>query len=195
MPSKLLLAALVSFLIVLCPNIGFAENDSSEAFKSRLGLVSTLSVSVGSHNRLLSLTGESERSFLFFDIYNIGYYVERISNQEESNIEALYLVYERDLGKEKVHDALRKGIEKNLKEGQFEEVSTDVDELFESISSDVKEGDTLEILKDRKGRLTFFYNEKKVYSISKALLARALWNIWMGDHSVVDRESLLKGLR
>ena len=195
MSSQLLLVSLVSLLIVLCPDKGFADNNRSEVFKSQLGFVSTLSVDVGGHNRVLSLVGESERSFLFFDIYNIGYYAERFSNKEESIIEVLYLIYERDLGKEKVHAALKKGIEKNLKEGQFEEVSDDFENLLEGINSDVREGDTLEILKDRNGILTFLYNKKKVYSISKALLAGALWDIWMGDHSVVDRESLLKGSR
>lgn len=188
MSKALSLGFLVLVLhLVLSVGSSLAEEVGKEG-RSELGFASEFRVKVGQATQLLAFWGESERSFLFFDIYNIAYYGLELGRAPE----VLHILYERDLPKEKVHSALKDGLAKNLTETEYKSLSVEVRELLESIGSDIKKGDSLSVMKMSSIKLDFHYNDQHVYTVTEPLLIAALWDIWMGKHSVVDKDALTK---
>jgi hypothetical protein len=149
-----------------------------------------LNINLDGLHLTLDLIGEAERTFLFFDVYDIAYYKELLLSKGVSLNEALYLKYERNLSKEKIHEVLEKGIKSNLTSQDFRSLSSEIDSLLSTIGKDIYDGDVLTILKSPNGQLSFLYNRSFVYKLDNSLLANAVWDIWMGEKSVIDRESL-----
>lgn len=184
-----------SFFIILFASINIdksiAEEIQGARVASSLGLDPELLIELEEQEYSLRLVGEAERSFLFFDVYNIGYYSELLVAKNVQNVELLHLIYERDLSKEKVQSVLREGIEENIESNKLANVDSEVTRLLGSIGSDIKAGDTLSILKHTNGTLALLYNDRFVYLVTIESLSSAIWNIWMGSKSVVDRDALL----
>ncbi len=183
------LVILLAVLSVLPQGCRVAQAGSHEALLSDLGFPRELVFEYLGQDFPFVLVGDAERSFLFFDIYDVAYYRSMLHGAA-SGLEILSIVYERDLAKEKIHKALRQGLKDNLQSDEWGGVSLEVEALLLSIENDVKAGDTLNILKVSEDKLTFIYNGQSIASFNNVLLVRALWAIWLGENSVVDRDSL-----
>jgi hypothetical protein len=185
------LIALFCFVPVM---LSFAGPESKHEASSTLGFPVISYLAHMQQTYTFVLIGEAERSFLFFDVYDIAYY-RSVSQSNKSNYaELLTLNYERDLPKEKVHNALSEGLEKNLSNHDFQALSQEITKLVSSINTDVKEGDSLKIFFKPEGKVSFYYNNVRVSSFSNTALSRALRAIWLGGQSVVDQAMLTKGL-
>lgn len=189
-PAFALLLAVLSFLPY---SDSIAQEGGSGTPTSELGFPRHILFEYNAQDLPFVLIGEAERSFLFFDIYDVAYYQSN-SIDPGSELEFLYLVYERDLAKEKVHGALRQGVKSNLKPSEWDEILLELEALLLSIDHDVSAGDTLKILKISNSKIAFFYNGQSIASFNNVLLVSALWAIWLGENSVVDRDSLTGNL-
>ncbi len=100
----------------------------------------------------------------------------------------------RDLTAEQIKTALVKGIEKNTSEAEFEQIGPYVKKFTRAISRDVKEGDEFVIRWLPDGSMISLYEGQPVTTIKSDRFAKVVWSIWFGEHSVVDRDSLVKQL-
>lgn len=143
----------------------------------------------------LKLNGMGLRRKLFFNVYVAGLYVEVPSDNaatliSSDQVKRLTLFMLRDLGKDKIIDALREGFEKNSK-AQMATLKDRLDRLT-SMIPDATRGSLLAItyLPGTGTILSGPPGEKQV--IEGKDFADALFSVWLGRNPVDD--DLKKGL-
>lgn len=143
----------------------------------------------------LKLNGIGLRKKLIFKVYVAGFYVETPSksaveliSSEQAKRMTLFML--RDLGKDKIVEALHDGFEKNAK-GQMPALKDRLDRMVALLPEEAKKGSTIVI--------TYLPGTGTVLSLpgNKAVIegkdfADALFSVWLGREPV--DEDLKKGL-
>ena len=149
----------------------------------------------------LTVTGTATRKKFIVKVYGIAHYMDVASfaSEEEALAAArsgehpsqITMEFVRDVGAEKIRNAYREGFEKNASAEDFQALSDQVI-LFLSFFDDVKKNDRFVLQRFPDGTVltTAAGEEKDVIRDEK--FASALWDIWFGDHSPVDRDDLVE---
>ncbi len=154
-------------------------------------------------NYALKITGTAARKKYFFKIYGMAHYLEdtdRKRKKEEAFQEALTdggakqitIEYVREVGPEKIRAVLREGFQKNTTPKEFEEIRPLVDELCGYFQKPVKTGERFILRRLSGGKVVFILQDKEMGTARSPLFARALWSIWLGERSVVERDKLVE---
>lgn len=83
--------------------------DASVSSHSELGFFLEFDQAYQERSYPLRFVGESQREFLFLDIYNIAYYQ---AQESLVKVQLLEIVYQRDLSKEKLRKASKGFVER-----------------------------------------------------------------------------------
>lgn len=143
----------------------------------------------------LSGTGVSTRKKFFVKVYSIASYIEDPSSVKEGDIfnnilnskqaKQLTSIWLRNVGQNKVQDGYRDSLKK-VTSGNSSEI-----DKFISFFGDVNNGDTHIIRWLPDGTITVTINGEEKGSIKNEQFAKALWSVWFGKDSVVNRNKLI----
>ena len=157
----------------------------------------------------LFMTGLTIRRKYFLNIYSIAHYIEQQPDGLDSDIsddiiyknilqnngaKQISMVFLRSLTAQQIQKSLRSGIELNTNKQEYLQILPQVEEFMHAIDEDVKKNDEFIIRWFPDGSVISIFQDKKISAIKNDRFARTLWLIWFGDHSVVDRKSLIKEL-
>ena len=157
----------------------------------------------------LFLTGLTIRKKFFLKIYSMAHYIEQkpddsgldvSGNKIYSNIlhhnntKQISMVFLRELTAEQIQKSLISGIKLNTNKEEYLQILPQVEEFTHAIYENVKQNDEFILRWFPDGTIVSIFQDEEISSIKNDKFARALWSIWFGNHSVVDRESLIKKL-
>ena len=146
----------------------------------------------------LVLNGAGIRTKLFFKVYVGALYVVQPTHEANAVINAaaprrMVLRMMRDLGADKLSEAMHDGLKANLAEPELAALTAPLgrlDAVFKAVGQ-VREGDVLALDFDNAG-LSITLNSESRGRIESDPLGRALLRVWLGDHPV--DAGLKKGL-
>lgn len=157
----------------------------------------------------LFMTGLTIRRKYFLKIYSMAHYIEQQPDGLDSDIsddiiyknilqnngaKQISMVFLRSLTAQQIQKSLRSGIELNTNKQEYLQILPQIEEFMHAIDEDVKKNDEFIIRWFPDGSVISIFQDKKISAIKNDRFARTLWLIWFGDHSVVDRKSLIKEL-
>lgn len=189
--------------------LGMISSINAEEVKDSMTGVSfpsEVSFNEGSKSYQLKLTGVSTRQKFFLKIYSIASYIENPeffnSDQDALNYilnetslaKQLTMHWIRGIGVEKLREAYHEGIQKTLTQEQFQSLQKEINTFLNLFNKGSNAGDIYILRWLPKGKLTLDVNGQRIGEIVNTTFAKAVWEIWLGDHSVVKRDRLVSNL-
>ncbi len=157
----------------------------------------------------LFMTGLTIRRKFFLKIYSMAHYIEQqpdvagsdVSNDkiyknilQHNGAKQISMIFLRSLTVEQIQKSLRSGIKLNTNKEEYLQILPQVEEFMHAIYEDVNQNDEFIIRWFPDGSVVSIFQGEEISSIKNDEFARALWLIWFGRYSVVDRKSLIQGL-
>lgn len=142
----------------------------------------------------LVLNGQGLRKKFIFNVYVASMYLEKKSDDANAifaadTVRLVKMTMLRDLGKDKITEAIRAGFEKNASD-KLPALKDRLDKLCDTVT-DLKKGQTLTI-SYVPGKGTTLISGDKTYTAEGKDFADAMFSVWLGK-SPVD-EDLKKGM-
>lgn len=149
----------------------------------------------------LTLSGTALRKKLVFKVYAMGHYMDAASFDSEDEAYAaalgnagpkmIRMVFKRGVDSGKIQNAYREGFEKNASPEEFEAITAQIDQFVGYYNEDVAEGDEYLLTYVPGGTVRIAIRGEQVGTIESETFASVLWRIWLGEHSIVDRDKLV----
>jgi hypothetical protein len=149
----------------------------------------------------LQATGVATRKKFFVKVYAVASYLEKASDNPSGDKFQPFLrdgkakqltmkwVHEASVGK--VQEGYHESFKKALNDQQLNQLQSQIDTFVRFFNQDVQKGDEHVIRSVPGGYVEVLINGNKVGSVSNPDFANALWSIWFGSNSVVDRNNLV----
>lgn len=174
----------------------FTERSSSKEFPT------TITFENLGKKYTLQATGAAVRRKWFVKGYVIAHYVENPTKGDQevvikdifSNDKAkqMTMVWLHRLPLQLIREGYMETIQKVLKENEISKNKADIDKFLNFFTKDAEEGDVHYIRWLPGGNFELIINENKAGSLVNPEFSRALWLLWFGPDSVVNRKSLIK---
>lgn len=152
----------------------------------------------------LSITGLAVRTRFFFKIYCLAHYMQDPPTgstgailqaiMSDSQAKQVTMHFVRDVSADRIQHALLDGFQRNTTDSELAVIQPFVEQFTRAIYRDVKEDDQFVIRWLPGGTTTSVFEGREVTNITSAPFAKVLWSIWFGEHSVVNRDHLLRFL-
>jgi hypothetical protein len=150
----------------------------------------------------LSLTGTTVRKKMIFKVYGIAHHME---DPQPGSLESVIagvltdgkakqitMEFVRDVDVEKIQGAYRDGFKENTTEAEAKAIAPLVDQFLGYFKKEIKENDRF-VLQWLPGGVIIAETQGTIHPpIKNVTFAKALWSIWMGEESIVDREELVE---
>lgn len=148
----------------------------------------TLPDSATVEGKTLTLNGMGTRKKLFIKVYVAGLYVEKASKDAQAlatsdQLKRVRMVLVRDLGRDKIVDAIENGVKKNMP-SQLTALRARLDQLF-GVIPDLKKGDEITITYE-PGKGTTLVSTRGQITLPGKDLGDALFSVWLGQHPADD---------
>ena len=165
----------------------------------------TVSVSVNGADQSLEATGVSTRKKFFVKVYSVAHYMQdpkrgqgnavfdEILNSDKPK--QLFLKWVRTASGKKVQDGYKESFDKVVDRGLRQSVQSDINTYVGYFGRGVKEGDTHVMNWLPDGTIEVYINGNQVGTLNNKDFAKALWSIWFGNKSVVNRNQLISRIR
>jgi hypothetical protein len=193
---------LISALAVLLSSAGMCQQTVKEPSTGKL-FPAEVKVTNNGKEYALKCTGVAVRKKLIFKVYGMAHYMQDPGKTNDfktafngilTNGKAKQIVMEfaRDVEIAKIKEAYTDGFKEALSSTEFQQLQPVINQFLGYFSKDVKENErfTLRWLPD--GVVTANIQGEEKPAITNGTFARALWTIWFGDDSIVDREKLVE---
>jgi hypothetical protein len=153
------------------------------------------------HN--LQITGMGLRKKFWVKVYGMAHYMEggrTFENKKDALTTALSdqyakqitMVFVRDVDAGKIRDAFSEGFKKNASKTEMEQISELVDEFVGFFKEDIKNGERIVLRTQPGGRVTTMIHGAEQKPIDSVTFSSVLWRIWLGKHSIVNRDRLVE---
>ena len=168
------------------------------------GFPRKLLVEDGLETRALELTGEAERVFFVFTIYQVAHYAEAQafgSVPEPADVisdgpaKAIALEFTRGIGRDRIRREFEKTLRRNADLDLLKRADTTIRDFVTAIDRDAEAGDRLVYYWLPGGRLVAEYNGERFFSVTDTPFAKLIWSIWFGEDPVCDSRKLLARLK
>ena len=151
----------------------------------------------------LGLTGTSTRKKFFVKIYNIGSYLQDYTPgskqdiladiMQDSKAKQLTIKWVHDVSFAKVQEGYIESFNNNLGAASFNQIQNQINEFVLTFNTNVTKGDVHILRWTPGGNVEVIINDRVLTRIRNLEFAKALWGIWFGDKSVVDKSKLISG--
>ena len=148
----------------------------------------------------MTLTGQTERKFLLFRVYDIAHYAEPTTDPPELTpatvvvdgpAKAIAIHFARTLSKKRVREELRNSIQRNARPDWLERAATTIERFLDAIDRDAEAGDRLVYYWLPGGRIHAEFNGEILFTAEDVMFAKLIWLIWFGEDPACDRDALL----
>ena len=195
-----LTALLAVLLAAAMPHRTIAQDRVQESSTGKY-FPTQVTVAYEGKNTSLALTGTAVRKKMVFKVYGIGHYAENPPAGSADDVLAALLTdgkakqitmeFVRDVDVEKIQGAYRDGFSENLSEADAKTLAPLVEQFLGYFKKEVKENDRF-VLQWLPGGVVIAQTQGTTHPPIKSVpFAKALWSIWLGEDSIVDREDLV----
>jgi hypothetical protein len=164
----------------------------------------TVTVSVAGKPVILRCTGVAVRKKFIIKVYGMAHYMQDPVKGSEEDVLASILTdgkakqitlhFVRNVDASSIQGAYRDGFKNAATAADQEKIKASVEKFLGYFSSDVKEGDSFTYQWLPGGIVAVSARGDEKPAITDPVFARALWAIWFGEDSIVDREDLVQSL-
>lgn len=153
----------------------------------------------GKHFRLIK-TGVAERRIFFVPIYQMAHYVTDLNAGadilESPGPKAVQLVFQRQIDGKRIQRNFIGIIQESVSSECWKRVESSAKAYADPFGEGVTHpGDTFIVAWLDDGTLVSHFNGHLLSVIHDPEFARALWSVWVGPNSVVDRSRLLQNVQ
>lgn len=189
---------LIATLILICGCCGFLCAEDVRDSATGESFPKEVAFSHDGKDYQLECTGVATRKKLIVKVYSIASYLQKGAAgadkfqlfAQDDYAKQLTIKYVHDVSAAKVTDAYLESFKNAFSPSDYDQQKKDIDTYIQFFNHDVKKGDQQVIRWLPGGYIEVSLNGQKVGDITNKALAKALWSIWFGDKSVVDRTKL-----
>lgn len=189
------------FLTFFFPVAAQAATDTIEDSSTKTIFPSRLEMKEGDQVYELKATGATSRSFFVVKVYSVAHYMARSPLEKTENPfdgvldsegpKQLTLRWLRPVELSKIQDSYYETFDKAFTEEQKDAFRYDIEKFIGSYDRDARKGDEHILYWTNAGALQIWYSGKLLGEIPNKEFARAIWSLWFGPKSVVDRSKLV----
>lgn len=153
----------------------------------------------------LNATGVATRKKFFVKVYSVASYLQQpLANPssdlfqailQSENAKQLTIKWIHEASVEKIQDGYRESFKNVLSDAQNAQFQNDLNTFVKFFNQDAQKGDEHILRWLPGGYVEVVINGKKIGSLNSVEFAKALWGLWFGDKSVVDRNQLVSFLK
>ena len=190
------------FLIGAFIQYGFSQEQIVEEESTGKIFPKNVSFSYDDVDYTLTVTGTAVRKKFVFKVYGMVHYMQNPAESNSENVFSTILTdnyakeiimdFTRNVGADKIRDAFQSGFEKNATEEELKNIQPLVDQFLEYFNSEVKKNEQYILRWLPNGNVISIIQGKEYPVISSITFAKALWTIWFGKDSIVNRDDLIK---
>jgi hypothetical protein len=145
----------------------------------------------------LHKTGETERRFLFFKVYQMAHYApfeDRGDTPLKSPCpKAVQIEFARTLDGKKIRDEFLKTLRESVDAETWQSIETSAEAYAKPFAQGkTRKGDRFQVVWHPATSIYSSFNGETMAEIENTAFAEALWAIWTGTKAIVDREALLQ---
>lgn len=146
----------------------------------------------------LDATGVATRKKFFVKVYSVASYIQKGDQKptlgtimQGDNAKQLTLTFVRDVSADKARDGYQSSFKDSLSPEEYQKLQGDIDTFLGFINQNISKGDEVILRWTPGGNITMIQNGKTVGDIKSEAFAKALWSLWFGDKSIVNRNDLI----
>lgn len=153
----------------------------------------------------LQATGVATRKKLIVKVYSIAHYIEDAASFSKTNFfqevlkdgkaKQFTMKWVRNVPAEKVLEAYHESFNKVLAGKESPQVKESIEKFLTFFNQEAKTGDEYILRWLPGGVIEVNLNGKSAGSVTNNDFAAALWSIWFGENSIVNRDQLISQLR
>lgn len=197
--SRILWRAILAVLL-LCSVSVTASNTIIER-SSNTEFDKTVSVTHKGQTLSLDATGASLRRKWFVKGYAVAHYMQNpVKGDQETVIRDIFsgdktkqitMIWLHKLPLALIREGFQESLHKTFKDNEYAANRADIDKFLNFFKADAQVGDVTVFRWFPGGYLELYHNDEKLGSLVNLDLAKALWAIWLGPESVVDRKQMI----
>lgn len=186
----------MTFAVSLSAEEAFIQEKSTDRNFPR-----EVTVRHGENDFLLQATGATVRKKFVFKVYAIAHYMEAATFPGiEEALEAarsgehacqITMEFARGVDAKKIRDAYREGFEKNASEEDFEAIRPYIALFVAYFENKIEKNEQIVLRRFPDGTVLTTVAGVEMDSLHDPMFATVLWDIWLGEHSIVDRKKLV----
>lgn len=150
----------------------------------------------------LDVTGVATRKKLIIKVYSIAHYLQKGVKGDplqeimsDKNAKQFTIKWVYATTKDKIRGAYEESLQKVFSQEQYSKLQPEIQKFLQYFNQDSKKGDEYILRWIPGGHLEVVLNGNKAGAIDNADFVKGIWNIWLGQNSVVDRSQLLSLVR
>lgn len=143
----------------------------------------------------LSPTGKSVRRAYLMKVYSISHYAEpplRGDVFTHAGLRRVELVFALSVGPERLKNEIAKAMHDRATPEEWMRLQDTVRAFETPITAGVSAGDRITLDWWPDGTLVTRFGERELSRINDPAFAAAMWGLWLGERSLVDRDDLLR---
>lgn len=186
------LGSLVGLFLFFCSQLGlYLHASGAGPFSDFVTIAANDDQSI-----ILIKTGESQRKKLIFPVYRIAHYTDRRSGLGDildySGPKAVSMIFQRKIGGQRIEKEVKKAIRERVSSEEWDSLRDTATAFCKPYAAGtVDAGDVYSVVWNSEGWLISEFNGKEISRLQHGQFARALWSIWVGRQSLVNRADLL----
>lgn len=160
---------------------------------------SQVTISHNGEQYKLDATGVSTRKKFFVKVYSVASYLQEGAPKDGDKFQVfsndqfakqLTLKWVHEASPEKVQEGYQESFKNALSQADYSKLQNEINQYIQFFNQPVQKGEEQIIRWFPGGYVEVLINGKTVGSITNKEFAKALWSIWFGNKSVVDRSNL-----
>lgn len=178
----------------------FAQKDISDSSTGET-FPSNVSINHDGKDYQLKATGVSTRKKFFVKVYSIAHYLQDSAFgksadklkeiMSDNNAKEFLIKWVRSVDAKTAADGYRDSFKGALTSAEYSQLQSVINQYISFFNQDIKEGDEHVIRWLPGGYIEAIINGNKAGNITNPDFARALWSVWFGSKSVVNRDGLV----
>jgi len=162
---------------------------------------SEVSFNSGGKDWNLTATGVSTRTKFFVKVYSVAHYIQNNADINKNNIftqvfndtiaKQLTLIWARDVDAKTIQDGYMDTFKKVLTPAEQQTLQPQIDQFLGFFNDNMNANDTQVIRWAPGGHIEVEVNGVKKGEVVNPEFAKAVWGIWLGAKSVVNRNQLV----
>ena len=192
------------FLLYFCvfSTLAFAQDEIQDTSTGE-SFPRTVSFSHAGKDYNLQATGVATRKKFFFKIYSIAHYLQTgkdaADNQkdkislimQDDNAKQFTIKWVRDVETGQIQNGYKESFKNTLGDAEYSQLQGEIDKFIQFFNQNAKKGDEHILRWLPGGYIEVLINGTQAGSFTNKAFAIALWNLWFGSKSVVNRNDLI----